>query len=371
MIRKYVLTALAIGGIVLAILTVISGNRQAPVAAPVVQPPKAPFESYVAGAGIVEASTRNIAIGSPVAGLVMEVYVQAGDPVNAGQPLFNLDDRDLVAELAARKAALAAAESQLQKLRQQPRPEDIPPAEARVKAAEMTLADVQNQLRLWESVTDPRAISQEELDQRRYAVQVAQARLTEAISELQRLKAGAWQPDIAIAQAQVDSEQAQVQQTQTEIDRRSIRAPVDGQVLQRNVEPGEFASITPSESTLMLLGSIQELHVRVDVDENDAWRVRPEGRAIAFLRGNPRYKADLQFVRFEPYIIPKRSLTGASTERVDTRVLQVIYRLKAGDMPVYVGQLMDVMIEAPSVDDAQSPADSPNARRTTEGAISE
>ena len=63
MIRKYVLTALAIGGIVLAILTVISGNRQAPVAAPVVQPPKAPFESYVAGAGIVEASTRNIAIG--------------------------------------------------------------------------------------------------------------------------------------------------------------------------------------------------------------------------------------------------------------------------------------------------------------------
>ena len=42
----------------------------------------------------------------------------------------------------------------------------------------------------------------------------------------------------------------------------------------------------------------------------------------------------LHFVRFEPYVIPKESLTGDTTERVDTRVLQVIYSFDRGDMPI-------------------------------------
>ena len=56
----------------------------------------------------------------------------------------------------------------------------------------------------------------------------------------------------------------------------------------------------------------------------------------------------LEFVRFEPYVIPKKSLTGDSTERVDTRVLQVIYRVKNENAPLYVGQQMDVYIDAPA-----------------------
>lgn len=55
----------------------------------------------------------------------------------------------------------------------------------------------------------------------------------------------------------------------------------------------------------------------------------------------------LRFVRFESYVIPETSLTGDSTERVDTRVLQVIYSFDRDDLPIYVGQQMDVYIEAP------------------------
>jgi hypothetical protein len=86
--------------------------------------------------------------------------------------------------------------------------------------------------------------------------------------------------------------------------------------------------------------------VRVDVDENDAWRFQPASKAAAFVRGNRELKADLSFVRVEPYVLPKRSLTGESTERVDTRVLQVVYAFDRGVIPVYVGQQMDVFIEA-------------------------
>src|SRR4029434_10219603 len=102
---------------------------------------------------------------------------------------------------------------------------------------------------------------------------------------------------------------------------------------------------------LYVLGNIDRFDVRVDVDENDAWRVATEEprRARAYVRGNPEMSADLTFVRVEPYVIPKRSLTGESTERVDTRVLQVIYSFDRGELPVYVGQQMDVYIEAPPV----------------------
>ena len=73
--------------------------------------------------------------------------------------------------------------------------------------------------------------------------------------------------------------------------------------------------------------------MRVDVDENDIPRFRPATPAVARLRGDPRREYRLRFVRVEPYVVPKKSLTGDSTERVDTRVLQVIYALElpAGD----------------------------------------
>jgi hypothetical protein len=96
----------------------------------------------------------------------------------------------------------------------------------------------------------------------------------------------------------------------------------------------------------------------VDVDENDAWRVRAGARAMGFLRGHKEVSTELAFVRFEPYVVPKKSLTGESTERVDTRVLQVLFSFERGQLPVYVGQQMDIYIEAPPL---EAPAREPAA----------
>ena len=95
----------------------------------------------------------------------------------------------------------------------------------------------------------------------------------------------------------------------------------------------------------MVIGDLSTMHVRVDIDENDAWRVAAGAPASATLRGNPTISVPLTFVRFEPFVIPKRSLTGESSERVDTRVLQVIYRLVERNPTFFVGQLMDVFIQ--------------------------
>lgn len=356
MIRTYILPLLALAGVLFAIHTTITGNKPPPAAQPIVEPSQAPFPASVAGAGLVEPSTQNIAIGTPVPGLVTEVFVHVGSTVRAGEPLFKLDNRDLQADLIVRQTALQVAQEQLARLTQLPRAEDIPLAEARVKEADVALADAKNQWNLADSVTDKRAISQEELYRRRFAVQGAETRLTAARAQLALLKAGAWKADMNIAKAEIAAAQAQVKAIETNLERLTVRAPVAGEILQLNIRRGEFASTGVLATPLLILGHVERLHVRVDVDENDAWRVRPEAAAVAFVRGNRDLHTTLRFERIEPYIVPKRSLTGESTERVDTRVLQVLYSFPRQALPVYVGQQMDVYIEAPALAPALAPA---------------
>ncbi|BBL72627.1 efflux RND transporter periplasmic adaptor subunit [Methylogaea oryzae] len=298
MLRKYLLPALALAGFLFGIITVVQGNQPQPPSQPVVQPPAAPFASFIAGAGIVEARNRNIQIGTPLSGVVTEVAVKVGDRVKAGDLLFRLDDRQYLAQEALAQAAVSHARAQLN--------------------------DASTQLRLAQSITDRRAISTEELERRRNAV--------------------------AIAKAQVDQAEAQLGAARTDLDRILIRAPADGEVLQANVRPGEFAAAGSQADPPMVLGNLDQLHVRVDIDENDAWRFRRDARAMANLRGNPKFKAELTLAYVEPYVVPKRSLTGDSAERVDTRVLQALYSFDPAKLPAYVGQQMDVYIEAPPAD---------------------
>jgi multidrug efflux pump subunit AcrA (membrane-fusion protein) len=148
-----------------------------------------------------------------------------------------------------------------------------------------------------------------------------------------------------VATANVAAAEAEVEGAQVEIGRLTVRAPVEGDILQINIRPGEYAPSGQSPQPLILLGNLDKLHVRVDIDENDAWRFQPEAPAVASIRGNPQLKTDLAFEYVEAYVVPKRSLTGESTERVDTRVMQVVYSFKRGNLPIYPGQLMDVYIE--------------------------
>jgi HlyD family secretion protein len=332
---------------VAAILGMISVARTRPKresTVPPSAPPTSSFEQVVAGVGLVEANSENIDVSCAVSGMVTAVNVEAGDHVHAGQKLFSLDDRDLEADLAVKRAALAAAKARLAKLEEEPRTEDVPPAEARVREAEANLGNAEVQLRLIESVHDKRAVREEDVQTRKYAYKAAQAQLADAQSRLALLKAGAWAPDVTVAKSEVAQAEAQLKAVETGIERMVTRAPITGVVLQKKVRIGQYAECGPVSEPLMILGGVTPLNVRVDVDEEDAWRVRGTASAVASPRGNGSIRIPLEFVRFEPYVVPKKSLTGDSTERVDSRVLQVIYRVRDGEPSVYVGQQMDVYI---------------------------
>jgi HlyD family secretion protein len=360
-VRTYVIPLLAVAGVGVAAWTAFSSNKPVVPAQPVAQPAASPFASPVAGAGIVEASTRNIAIGTNVPGIVTKVYVQIGDQVKAGMPLFSIDDRTLRSELAVRQSELASAEASLAEAnarlgrdQRAPRVEDLPPLEARVAEAQASLEDARVQLRNAQAAQQALggAVSKEELDRRLWAVALMEARVRTAQAELDRTKAGTWSEEVSVtraavvaAQARVDAAKAQVESVKIELERLTVKAPVDGEVLQVNVRLGEYAQGGVLATPLMLFGDTQTLHIRVDVDENDAWRIERGAKARGSLRGNSELATDLTFVKIEPYVVPKRSLTGDSAERVDTRVLQVVYSFSKAALPVYVGQQMDVFIE--------------------------
>ena len=301
-VRRLILPIAALVGAGLAAVAVMRGEHSAP--SPVTPAAEhqgagqragtAPFESYVAGTGVVEAGSGNIAVGTPVPGIVEEVFVKWGDAVASGDPLFRIDTGDLRAGL--------------------------PLATARVREAEARLAKSRYEWKLAEKLRGQGDLSEQQLQDRRF--------------------------DVRIDEAALASAQAEVTRINTEIGRRIVRASVAGRVLQINVRPGEFAVSGAAATPLMVIGDDVRLRVRVDIDEHDAMRVEPSAPAIAIVRGSPGARTSLRFESIEPYVMPKKSLTGDVTERTDSRVLQVIYSFDRSALPVFVGQHLDVYIRA-------------------------
>ena len=314
--KRLILPILAGAAIVYSALCIVRTQAPRVTTNPPVRPPQSEFADTIAAVGIIEPSTESVAIGTPLAGVVEDVSVQVGDSVKQGDALFKLEDRQLKAELGVRQAALAAAQ-------------------AKVTTVEATRSDAKDQLDRATKLTGGSVISQDELMRRKYAQQVAEAKLREAAAE-------------------VASAEAQIRAIETEIERCVVRAPIAADVLQVKVRAGEFAPAGQTAKPLLVLGRLHPLHVRVDVDEHEGWRVREAAGATGTVRGNAGFKAQLKFVRFEPMVIPKQSLTGDSSERVDTRVLQVIYEVPDTASKLFVGQQMDVFIDDISARDKAS-----------------
>lgn len=302
--RAYILPILAILGLVLAIAATIYSNQSTKVKGQDILPFQPPFASYIAGTGMVEATTGNIAIGTPVSGIVMEIYVKVGDQVKAGKALFKIDDRDLQAQLLT--------------------------ATAKVKEAAAVLLKPTHRLENAERLkqSNPNAISVQDLSDLR--------------------------DDTAQANATLELAKAQVAQLQLQIAHHTVRAPVAGEILQLKMRLGEYIEGSSLSPPLLMLGGDDRMHLRVNVDEQDAWRFQASAKTISFVRGHPELKIPLRYEYTEPYMVPKPALTGVSTERTDTRVLQVIYSFTHPDFPVYVGQLLDVYIEAPASNQSRS-----------------
>lgn len=345
MLVRWGLPIVAVLSLALAALSVAQQTPRDVLLDPPTSPPRADFPRAIAATGVVEGEGENVSISTPVQGLVVAVHCRAGERVAAGAPLFSLDGRDLVAERDARRATAEVARARLARLAASPRPEELPILEGRVREAEALLADARARLARRERIVAGGAATAEEEASQRHAAEAAAARLEQARAELTLLRAGAWGPDVAVARAEVEAAEAAVRRVEADLERLVVRAPRDGTVLSVKVRAGEFAPSGPIDPPLVVLGKVERLHVRVDVDEHEAWRFVEAAPARAHLRGDPARSAPLAFVRVEPLVVPKVTLSGRIAERVDTRVLQVIYALEPGALAARPGEQLDVFIE--------------------------
>jgi multidrug resistance efflux pump len=242
-----------------------------------------------------------------------------------------------------------------------PRTEEVDPLSARYSETKVRVAEQEDLLGRAQRLYRAKAMSLDEYHQNVFAYEAAREQDKKAAADLRLLKAGAWSADLAVSEAAIKQAEAAVKQVETELEKLEIKAPVAGQLLQINIRKGEFVGAQPGQN-LIVIGDVEDLHVRVDIDEDDVPRFRPNTPATAYVRGQEDHAYRLEFVRVEPYLIPKKSLTRDNTERNDTRVLQVVYRLSKRPDPdhrLYVGQQMDVYIDrGPDAAPESSPTDS-------------
>jgi len=299
---------LAVIGIIAVVALVLRLRQSGPEPTPLVPPPQSLYAESVGARGIVESLHENVRISPTVAGRIETVAVKVGDRVKKGDPLFVIDARDAASEVRMMEAQLAVLD-------------------AKMRETETQLADRRDQFDRSTKLREKAVASEDETKRNAFAWQAAQRQLVRV------------QADYRLGQAQLENAQVQ-------LDLLTVRAPRDGTILQVNIRAGEYATVTPGGDPLILLGDIATYQLRADIDESDAPRIRPDCEAVAYLKGTRTDPIPLKFQRIEPYVTPKRSLTGESTERVDTRVLQVVFTFDQPPMPVYVGQQMDVFIQA-------------------------
>lgn len=308
----WALILVAVVGSVAAVKLVADARKSIEPAKPVALPSSPPFTDAIGGRGIIESIDENVRIAPSIAGLVTEVKVKVGQDVKAGDVLIQQDCRDAEAMVGAQEAEIAALKAQIHE-------------------AEVALADKKDMWTRMEKLSATRVASEEEKQRTLFAAQSAEA-------TLESMK------------AKVASAQAMLTRTKVQRELLTTRAPRDGRILQVNTRAGEYVGLADKDP-MILLGQVDKLQLRVDIDEDNAPRVREGMKTIAFMKGHRDQKDQipLEFVRIEPFILPKKSLTGESSERVDTRVLQIIYRFARPEhLSLYVGQQMDVFLDGKS-----------------------
>jgi RND family efflux transporter MFP subunit len=272
-------------------------------------PPSSPFEFNVSGIGFIEANTRNINVGSFTSGIVVDVLVKEGDNVKKGQPLFLLDQRTAKADVVLKE-------------------ELVQSSRAAVEVAKVNVADAEDQVRRAKGLRTGLAITQEEVQKREYA--------------LQRMKA-----QLQLQENELDQAKAQLELAKITLEKLTVTAPTDGIILKVRVRPGEYINeATAPNNSPILMGNNNPFYLRVQIDENDSWRFNPKAKAFAYLKSNKDIHFPISFVRLEPYAQPKQRLSGESTELVDTRVIEIVYKIEGAPDNIFIGQQMDVFIEA-------------------------
>ncbi|MBP9791879.1 MAG: efflux RND transporter periplasmic adaptor subunit [Rickettsiales bacterium] len=292
-LRKFsnlILPIFAAGMLIFTFMSIIN-NKKTPERTPEIMPPTTSFQNQVAGIGIVQPLTNIINVAPQIPGILVEFYVTENQELVLGTPLFTIDEAQTKAK--------------------------IKHAAALLNTKKIQYADLKQHLDRFENIKDKRSISQDDLSRKRFAVQKAKAEIDEATQGLELLN--------------------------VELNKLTVKSPIDGRVLKINSRIGEYVS---NNTIPLVIGNLDKVLLKVIIDETDLHRVDTGAKAIAIMRGQPEKEWKLKFLSIEPLAIPKVQLSNNRNEKIDTRVIELLYEFESADINAVPGQQADVFIEA-------------------------
>ncbi|HEY8025764.1 MAG TPA: biotin/lipoyl-binding protein [Burkholderiaceae bacterium] len=357
--RNKIIFALSACGIIIGLISAYILGAQRPAQKPLFQPVSSPYATAIYSNGMIESeqgSGENINIVPEVSGTVTKLLVHEGQSVAAGTILLTLDNAIQKASTEQLRLQAEGAKSLLLELKAQPRKENLEIAKAQVAlaTANVTTARHQYDKRLASYNIEPKSISKDVLDTAKDAASQADTALQLAVKQYELTKAGAWSFDVANQKTLADAAAQAYQAANAMLQKYTLVAPRDGVILAINASAGGFLSpqgtydtYTQSSVPAIVMSTSQEyLGVRCYVDEILVSRLPDPAHILAemSIRGTD-IKVPLEFVRVQPYVSPKIELSNQRQERVDLRVLPVIFRFPKKDLGrVYPGLQVDVYI---------------------------
>ncbi len=346
-------------GILAGIVSAYVFGIKKPSLPPAFDPASNPYVSGIYSEGIIESeqtSGENTNMYPEVAGTVKEILVSEGEQVKAGEPLLRIDDSIQRATAEQQGSQAEAARAVLEELKAQPRKENLDVVTAQLVSAQASLKMASDTLQKDQTAyeLDPRAVSKDALDTAINTAAVAKANLLVAQKQYDLTKAGAWIYDIQNQERQLHALEKAYAASSALLAKYTLRAPRDGVVLSINTIVGNYASpqgsydaYTQGTDPVIVIGSSPTaLNIRCYVDEILVPRLRLTStmKAQMSVRGS-NVKIPLEFVRVQPYVSPKIELSDQRQERVDVRVLPLIFKIgKSENVNLYPGELVDVYI---------------------------
>jgi len=330
--------------------------------------------SVIKVSGNFEVTQAEVSFKIP--GKVEARFVDEGDRVRVGQPIAKLEARDILEEVALRRAEVEAARAQLTELERGFRPEEVAQAEAvverarahlaellagsrpqEIEAAEASLRRARAELERWrsdherqrqlfqrgvisareyESVLAAYRVAEAQVREAEERVklvregprkeQIAQARaaLKEAQERLAMLREGPRKETIEAARARLEGAKAALAASETRLSYTTVTSPLNGIVLSKNVEPGEY--VAPG-TPVVTIGDLENIWLRAYIDEPDLGKVKLGQRVRIRTDTYPekRYEGRISFISSQAEFTPKNVQT--ERERV-----KLVYRIKV-DVP--------------------------------------
>jgi multidrug resistance efflux pump len=279
----------------------------------------------VAAQGIVEPYGGEVRLASVEAGVVAEIFVEEGATVEAGELLARLEDSSQRAAVDVARAEVRQAAAELEGTAATP--EEVRVAEADLATATARIEQQRRESERADRLGKAGAIAPAELERIVATLDVDEANVAAARARLSLTKRGARPAERTTARARLEAAEARLASARAALARREVRAAQAGMVLWSRYHVGEFCS---PEGPLFVLGDVDRLQVRIEVDDYDA----PDldvGTSCELRADDGVILGDGQLARLSPELGRRALRTERPTDRTDARVREAFVEIEPSE----------------------------------------